>query len=61
LAAYTAIFDACVLYPQTLRDVLLSLAQTRLFRARWSERINEEWTQARLRDHPEHAAQIAWV
>jgi predicted nucleic acid-binding protein len=57
----TALFDACVLYPQTLRDALLSLARTDLFRARWSAHINEEWTRARLRTHPEHAAQIQYT
>jgi hypothetical protein len=58
LAAYTALFDACVLYPQTLRDVLLSLARTELFRARWSAHINDEWTRNRLKKHPDKAAQI---
>jgi len=28
VAALTALFDACVLYPQTLRDLLLNLART---------------------------------
>jgi hypothetical protein len=40
----TALFDACVLYPQTLRDLLLNLARTDLFCARWTDLINEEWT-----------------
>jgi hypothetical protein len=61
LDAFTALLDACVLYPQTLRDVLISLARTDLFRARWSAQINEEWTRARLSKHPEHAAQIAYT
>jgi predicted nucleic acid-binding protein len=61
LDADTALFDACVLYPQTLRDALLSLARTDLFRARWSAQINEEWTRARLRRRPEHAAQIEYT
>jgi predicted nucleic acid-binding protein len=58
LPAYTALFDACVLYPQTLRDVLLSLSRTELFRARWSADINDEWTRNRRAKHPEQAAQI---
>ncbi len=58
MSDYTALFDACVLYPQTLRDVLLSLARTELFRARWSADINEEWTRNRLARNPEQAAQI---
>ena len=53
-------FDACVLYPQTLRDALLSLARTDLFRPLVAH-INEEWTRARLRQHPEQAAQIGYT
>ena len=34
-ARYTAILDACVLYPATLRDLLPSLARDRLYPARW--------------------------
>jgi len=45
---YTAIFDACVLYPAQLRDLLLSLAGTGLFRARWTDEIHEEWIGALL-------------
>ena len=58
MSDYTALFDACVLYPQTLRDVLLSLARTELFRARWSADINDEWTRNRLARNPQQSAQI---
>jgi hypothetical protein len=51
--AFSALFDACVLYPQVMRDVLLSLARTGQFRARWTIRIREEWTAALLAQHPE--------
>lgn len=40
---FTALYDACVLYPAPLRDVLLELALTDLFRAKWSHLIHEEW------------------
>jgi hypothetical protein len=40
---YTAILDACVLYPAPLRDLLVSLAEEGLFRARWTRRIQDEW------------------
>ncbi|MCA0451275.1 MAG: PIN domain-containing protein [Proteobacteria bacterium] len=43
MAAYTVIFDACVLYPAPLRDILLQLATANLFRARWTNRIHDEW------------------
>ena len=52
-ARYTAILDACVLYPATLRDLLLSLARDGLFHARWSERIQDEWVRSLLKRRPE--------
>ncbi|MET0250570.1 MAG: PIN domain-containing protein [Novosphingobium sp.] len=36
-------YDACVLYPAPLRDLLLELAASSLFRAKWSDEIHEEW------------------
>ena len=56
MATLTALLDACVLYPQTLRDLLLNLARTNLFRARWTELINEEWTRSLLERNPGKAA-----
>jgi predicted nucleic acid-binding protein len=44
LASFTALFDACVLYPAPLRDLLLQLATMDLFRAKWTDAIHEEWT-----------------
>lgn len=49
---YTAVLDACVLYPRLVRDVLLSLAHADLYTARWSADIEREWTVARLRNNP---------
>lgn len=43
-ATYTAVLDACVLYPAPLRDLLLSLASAGLFHARWTPDIENEWT-----------------
>jgi predicted nucleic acid-binding protein len=43
VATFVAVFDACVLYPASIRDLLLHLTLTDLFRARWSDRIHEEW------------------
>ena len=40
---FTVVLDACVLYPATLRNILLQLATMRLFRARWTNEIHEEW------------------
>ena len=49
----TALYDACVLYPAPLRDLLMWLALTDLFRARWTDRIHDEWIGAVLRERPE--------
>jgi predicted nucleic acid-binding protein len=53
VAGFVSLFDACVLYPAPLRDLLMSLAQTGLFRARWTEQIHEEWTRNLLKNRPE--------
>lgn len=53
MANFTAVFDACVLYPATLRDILMRVAATDLFRARWSEAIHEEWTRNLLAKRPD--------
>ncbi|QHG67203.1 PIN domain-containing protein [Pseudomonas putida] len=42
-AAFTAVCDACVLYPAPLRDLLLRLGGKGLYRARWTREIDEEW------------------
>lgn len=49
----TAVYDACVLYPNVLRDTLLSLAGTALFRAKWTRRIHSEWIEAVLENRPD--------
>jgi hypothetical protein len=58
VSGFTAIFDACVLYPAPLRDLLLSLAQTELFRARWTNDIHEEWIRSVLKDRPDLAPNL---
>jgi len=58
MASFTVLFDACVLYPAPLRDLLMRLAMTDLFRARWSTAIHDEWTEAVLRTRPELKAQL---
>jgi hypothetical protein len=40
--AFVVIYDACVLYPAPLRDLLIRLAGKRLVRARWTEQILDE-------------------
>jgi predicted nucleic acid-binding protein len=52
-ARYTAILDACVLYPAPLRDLLLSLGQAGLYHARWTSRIQDEWVRSLLTKRPD--------
>lgn len=49
MANFTVIYDASVLYPAPLRDFLMRLALTDLFRARWTEDIHEEWIRSLLK------------
>ena len=55
MAGPTALFDANVLYPAPLRDLLMHLALTDLFRARWSDAIHEEWIRNVLEHRPDLA------
>lgn len=48
MASFVALYDACVLYPAPLRDLLLRLALTDLFRARWTAEIHQEWMRSVL-------------
>ncbi len=37
------LYDACVLYPAPLRDLLMHLAMTDLYQAKWTNDIHDEW------------------
>jgi predicted nucleic acid-binding protein len=43
MSAFTVLYDACVLYPAPLRDLLMRVAMTDLYRAKWSNAIHDEW------------------
>lgn len=49
---FVVIYDTSVLYPSTLRDLLLRIAQTGLVQAKWTDRILDEMVRAVLRDRP---------
>jgi predicted nucleic acid-binding protein len=53
VSAFTAFYDASVLYPSELRNLLMHLALTGLFRAKWSAAVHEEWICALLRRRPD--------
>ncbi|OAN46090.1 PIN domain-containing protein [Magnetospirillum moscoviense] len=50
---FTVVLDACVLYPAPLRDLLMQLTLSDLFRARWSEQIHAEWMNNLIEKRPE--------
>lgn len=51
--AFVVIYDACVLYPAPLRDLLVRLASTGIVRARWSELILDECFRSILAQRPD--------
>jgi hypothetical protein len=46
-----------VLYPAPLRDFLMRLALTDLYRARWTDMIHDEWTRNVLKQRPDRKAE----
>ena len=53
MAGLTAFYDANVLYPAELRNLLMHLALTGLFRAKWSAGVHEEWISNLLKKRPD--------
>lgn len=51
--AFVVVYDASVLYPGTLRDLLIRIAQTGLVQARWTEMILDEMFNAIRRNRPD--------
>lgn len=42
MSGFTVVYDANVLYPNMLRDILIRLAGTDIFQARWTDHILDE-------------------
>lgn len=57
-AGFTAFFDSSALYPLPLRDLLLRLAATDIFRARWSHDVLQDWRSDFATRHPSVAATV---
>jgi predicted nucleic acid-binding protein len=53
MANFTVVYDANVLYPAPLRDLLMRLALTDMFRARWTDDIHDEWIRNVLEARPD--------
>jgi len=51
--AFAATYDACILYPAGMRDLLIRLAMTGLFRAVWSDQILDEMVRSILHNRPD--------
>ena len=47
-----ALLDACVLYPPSLRDLLMRVAVAGVYEPRWTEEIHDEWTRNVLLNSP---------
>jgi hypothetical protein len=53
VAGFTAFYDANVLYPAALRNLLMHLALIGLFRVKWSADVHEEWISNLLKKRPD--------
>lgn len=53
MGTFTVVYDANVLYPSLLRDLLIRLARPGLFRARWSTEIIDELIRTLTRERPD--------
>lgn len=51
--AFVVIYDACVLYPAPLRDLLIRVARTGVVRARWTDAILDECFRSITSDRPD--------
>ena len=55
--AFIVVYDACVLYPAPLRDLLIRIANAGIVQAKWSERILDECFRSILRQRPDLSAE----
>jgi predicted nucleic acid-binding protein len=51
--AFTVVYDANVLYPNTLRDLLIRVAQSGMVQAKWTDAILDEMLAALKRNRPD--------
>lgn len=53
MANFIVVYDSCVLYPAPLRDLLMRLALTDLYQAKWTNDIHREWISSLLKNRPD--------
>ena len=51
--SFVVVYDACVLYPAPLRDLLVRLGRTGLFQAKWTGQILDECFRSILQQRPD--------
>lgn len=50
---FVVVYDACVLYPAPLRDILIETAASGLISAKWTKEIESEWIRNLLKNRPD--------
>ncbi|MGB8931139.1 MAG: PIN domain-containing protein [Anaeromyxobacteraceae bacterium] len=55
---FVVVYDACVLYPAALRDLLVRLAASGLYQTRWTARILDECFESIVEARPELAGKL---
>src|SRR5690349_13225654 len=53
MSKFIVLYDSCVLYPAPLRDLLIRLALTDLYQAKWTKDIHQEWIRNLLKNRPD--------
>ncbi|WP_205649933.1 PIN domain-containing protein [Afifella aestuarii] len=53
ISTFTALIDANVFYGARLRSLVLFVAQTKLFRARWTDAVHDEWIRNLISNRPD--------
>ncbi len=53
MAQFIVIYDSCILYSAPLRDLLMRLALTDLYHAKWTQEIHKEWMRNLLKNRPD--------
>lgn len=57
---FIAVYDACVLYPAPVRDVLLEVAFADLVSAKWTTEIHSEWVRNLANDREDLTEEALW-
>lgn len=49
---YPVVLDACVIYPNMLRDLLMRLGLSGLYQPKWATTIHDEWQRNFIKNMP---------